>query len=256
MVGWLLLAVFGIIWGAFLLPSWRRSPASTVEDFEQRMSLLAEANRASPGRWVLVPKKGHRFLGPQDRARARMRRRRRFVFITLLELTGLTLIMGLFQPLRPMLVVTVFLMAVIVVYVGVLLRFRFVEDAHRDERRGARAARFEAYEPAANGHRANGYGNGNGSPAGAYAAHRAPAHGNGNGYSGGNGHSNGNGHANGNGNGHGNGHGVIDEGYLPTARYLRDGGVQIIDEDVHVIVRRSDEVDLEALRASTAASAD
>src|SRR6059036_817788 len=127
MVSWLLLAAFGIIWAAFLFPSWRRSPTSTVEDFEQRMSLLAEANRASPGRWVLVPKKGRRFLGPQDRQRARMRRRRRFVFVALLELTALTLIMGLFQPLRAMLVLTAVFSAVLVVYIALLLRFRFLE---------------------------------------------------------------------------------------------------------------------------------
>src|SRR2546422_3781224 len=118
MIGWLLLAAFGIIWATFLFPSWRRSPTSTVEQFEERMNLLAEANRASPGRWVLVPKKGQRFLGPQDRQRARMRRRRRFLFVALLELIGLTLIMGLFQPLRPMWFITVFLGGVLVLYVA------------------------------------------------------------------------------------------------------------------------------------------
>ena len=45
-------------------------------------------------------------------------------------------------------------------------------------------------------------------------------------------------------------HPVIDEGYLPSARYLGDRGIQIIDEDVHVIVRRSDEVDVQALRTA------
>jgi hypothetical protein len=240
MMGWLLVAVFGIIWATFLFPSWRRSPASTVEQFEERMNLLAEANRASPGRWVLVPKKGHRFLGPQDRQRARMRRRRRFLFVALLELTGLTLIMGLFQPLRAMLVLTVILSAVLVVYVALLLRFRFVELGQAERRKVvvsqptvAYANGLQHFEPLLSD---NGHTNGNG-----------------------------NGHTNGNGNGHAAGRSygtyrpaangnagspVIEEGYLPSARYLGDGGIQIIDEDVHVIVRRSDEVDVQALRAA------
>jgi hypothetical protein len=69
----------------------------------------------------------------------------------------------------------------------------------------------------------------------------------------GSGHGGGNGHGNGNGNGRGRGDEVLeilDDRYLPAARYLQDGGIQIMDEDVHVIVRRSDEVDVKALRAS------
>ncbi len=42
---WLLLAALGIIWAALLLPSRSRSPKSSVEEFEQKMNLLAEANR-------------------------------------------------------------------------------------------------------------------------------------------------------------------------------------------------------------------
>jgi hypothetical protein len=225
MLGWLLLAVFGIIWAAFLFPSWRRSPTSSVEDFEQRMNLLAEANKASPGRWVLVPRKGRRFLGHEDRQRARLRRRRKYVFLALLDLIGLTLLMGLFQPLRGMLVLTAFLGGVLILYVGMLLRFQSVERAQLERRR----AQVLADRPAsyANG---NGNGNGNGHADG-YASY-APSP---------------------NGNGHDL---VVDEGYLPEARYLADGGIQIIDEDVHVIVRRSDEVDLQALRAANGVSAE
>jgi hypothetical protein len=233
MIGWLLVAVFGIIWAAFLFPSWRRSPTSTVEQFEERMNLLAEANRASPGRWVLVPKKGHRFLGPQDRQRARMRRRRRYVFVALLELTGLTLIMGLFQPLRGMLVLTVVFSVVLVLYVALLLRFRYLELGQAERRDPVRASRsaaayadgaaFDAV-PSRSGH-GNGHRNGNGHPGRSYGEY-IPA-------SGGDGD-----------------HSMVDEGYLPSARYLRDGGIHIIDEDVHVIVRRSDEVDVQALRAA------
>jgi hypothetical protein len=214
MVSWLLLLVFGIIWAAFLLPTWRRSPTSTVEDFEQRMSLLAEANKATPGRWVLVPKKGHRFLGPQDRQRARLRRRRKSVFVALLELTGLTLIMGLFQPLRPMLLLTALLCGVIVLYVAMLLRLRSVELAQGATGRAT-------------------YANGNGIGYQEYPSEPRQHVVNGN----------------------GTGYGVVDEGYLPAFRYLMEGGVQIMDEDVHVIVRRSDEVDLQALRAANGDSA-
>lgn len=253
MIGWLLLAVFVIIWAAFLLPSWRRSPTSTVEDFEQRMNLLAEANRVSPGRWVLVPKKGHRFLGPQDRQRARLRRRRRFVFVGLLEAIGLTLLMGMFQPFRAILVITVVLACVLVLYVGMLLRFRVIEAGAADGRRAAVAHRQLAYtgtegsygSTGGNGYRYDddvAYGNGNGR---AYAS-------NGNG----NGHGRGNGYGNGAGNGYADVDPVVfDEVFLPPARYLSDGGIQIIDEDVHVIVRRSDEVDLTALRAANGSSA-
>jgi hypothetical protein len=208
-----LLLVFGIIWAAFLLPTWRRSPTSTVEDFEQRMSLLAEANKVTPGRWVLVPKKGHRFLGPEDRQRARLRRRRKSVFVALLELTGLTLIMGLFQPLRSMLVLTALLCGVLVLYVVLLLRLRFAELAQATTGRATHA-------------------NGNGN--GYHEYPREPRE-----------------HVV---NGNGNGQGVVDEGYLPAFRYLLEDGVQIMDEDVHVIVRRSDEVDLQALRAANGAS--
>ena len=234
MIGWLLVTAFGIIWITFLLPTWRRSPTSTVEQFEERMSLLAEANRATPGRWVLVPKKGHRFLGPQDRQRARLRRRRKFLFVALLDLIGLTLIMGLFQPLRVMLVLTAFLCGVLVLYTGLLLRFRMLEDGRRE---ATGAVRVGAYAEGGNGHRAYANGNGHSVHAGA----------------------NGNGHANGNGNGTGNGHGnghhdMVDEGYLPMARYLGEGAIQIVDEDVHVIVRRSDEIDLRALRAANSSA--
>jgi hypothetical protein len=226
MIGWILVTAFGIIWITFLLPTWRRSPTSTVEQFEERMSLLAEANRASPGRWVLVPKKGHRFLGPLDRQRARLRRRRKFLFVALLDLIGLTLIMGLFQPLRAMLVLTAFLCGVLVLYTGLLLRFRMLEDGRRE---AAAAVRVGAYAADGDGHGAYANGNSHGVNAG----------------------------ANGNGNGHGNGHhDIVDEGYLPMARYLGEGAIQIVDEDVHVIVHRSDEIDLQALRAANGSSAE
>src|SRR6266581_9569719 len=110
LLSWLFIAGLGIIWAAFLLPSDRSaSPVSTVEEFERKMDMLAETNGVSPGRWVLVPRKGERFLGSRDRKRLRVRRRRRQVFSVLVEATGLTLLIGLFPPLHLMLVGTAIL---------------------------------------------------------------------------------------------------------------------------------------------------
>lgn len=214
MLSWLLLAVLGMIWAAFLLPSWRRSPTSTVEEFEERLSVLAEANKVTTGRWVLMPRQGRRFLGPEDRQRARMRRRRRVVFMTMLEVIGLTTLMGLFPPLRPMLYVTAVLMVLLAVYIAVLLKIRADESAvPRARRTHAPANGRSIYQP----------GNGYGRPYGSDDGYPYE-------------------------NGHGDGNGPGTE--LFDQRLLLEGGVQIIDEDVHVVVRRSDELDVQALRSS------
>jgi Flp pilus assembly protein TadB len=209
-LSWLLLAVLGMIWAAFLLPSWRRSPTSTVEEFEERLNVLAEANKVTAGRWVLMPRQGRRFLGPEDRQRARLRRRRRAVFMTMLEVMALTTIMGLFPPLRAMLYVTVFLSILLVAYIALLLKIR------ADERSGVRPRRAPV---AATGRSIYKAGNGYGRPYGSDDVYA-----------------------------NGNGAGVGAEPY--DQQFLREGGVQIIDEDVHVVVRRSDEFDVQALRAS------
>ena len=59
--------------------------------------------------------------------------------------------------------------------------------------------------------------------------------------------------ATGNGNGHGarvsingNGHGSGDD--------LRQGGVRIVDEDVHVVIRTSEEIEREAVLAAAASA--
>jgi hypothetical protein len=193
-LSWLLIAGLGIIWVTFLLPSRRRSPSSSVEEFEQKMSMLAEANKATAGRWVLMPRKGERFMG-SDRGTARARRRRRFVFIALLDLGALTLIIGLFPPFRPMLLGTVVIAAVLLVYTTLLVKVRADEaDRARARRRMQAAAMMPSYAAAAR-------------------------------------HS---------GSGHGNGHADL--------AFFREGGVEIIDDDVHVIVRRSDEFDVSPLR--------
>jgi hypothetical protein len=212
---WLLLAVLGIIWAALLLPSRSRSPKSSVQEFEERMNLLAEANRAAPGRWVLMPRRGQRFMGP-ERQRARVRRRRRQVFMVLLESTGLTLIMGIFPPFRIMLWVTAVLVFVLLAYMAALVRLH-AEEVDRD--RMYSMARYRAE-----------YGNGNG---------------NGNGH--GNEYRNGYGYATRSatsGNINGNGHRNVD-----GADWL-ESGVRIVDDDCHVIVYRSDEIDTSSLTSA------
>ena len=124
---WMLLAALGIMWAAFLVPRGRKtsSESRSVNDFEHRMELLANAEvHGTTGRWIVTPRKGVRFLGPDDRRRARARDRRRKVFVVLLELIALSFLMGLVPPLRHVWYVTAGLGAVLVVYVWVLLSMK------------------------------------------------------------------------------------------------------------------------------------
>jgi hypothetical protein len=122
-VGWLTLAALGIVWAAFLLPRGRRSGSlvESVEDFERKMELLAETGRHEDGRWIITPRKGTAFLGPDARAEARARERRRRVFVSIVESIGLTFLIGLVPPLRPMWAVTGILVAALGAYVWLLL---------------------------------------------------------------------------------------------------------------------------------------
>jgi hypothetical protein len=145
-VGWLTLAALGIVWAAFLLPKSRRSGSlvESVEDFERKMELLAETGRHEDGRWIITPRKGTPFLGPDARSQARARERRRRVFVSLLESIGLTFLIGLVPPLRPMWAVTGILVAALGAYVWLLLWMkeqgaeasarRSVEEANVPER--------------------------------------------------------------------------------------------------------------------------
>jgi hypothetical protein len=164
------------------------------------MTMLAEANKNS-GRWVLMPRRGQRFLGPTDRGRARARRRRRQVFTLLLEASALSFLMGLFPPFRTMFAVTAVLVGLLLVYTLLLVRIRSLE-AHQARARRTLASR---YRPVADGH-------------GPF--HRVSA----------------------------NGHGIGDgsgNGYSPI-----EAGVRIIEGDVHVVVRTSEEIEREAILAS------
>jgi Flp pilus assembly protein TadB len=120
---WLLLGVLVIIWAAFLIPiGRRRSDNRSVEDFERRMELLANAEvHGTTGRWIVTPRKGVRFLGPRERQQARARARRRRVFVFLLEAIGLTLLIGVVPPLRVAWFVAAALGGLLLLYVWALL---------------------------------------------------------------------------------------------------------------------------------------
>jgi hypothetical protein len=199
------------------------------------MDLLAETNMSHTGRWLLVPRKGERFLGARDRKRVRVRRRRRLIFSFLLESTLVTLLIGLFPPLRAMLVGTTVLAVLLVSYVGLLIHIRGMERHQaRIERirRSRRQAEFERVPVE-------------------YLRRATAASGNGNGHST-NGNGNGNGHAHRvNGNGDGNRIGEVLEGLAEEDDALLDTGIRIVEDDVHVIIRRSSDLDAESLRSAT-----
>jgi Flp pilus assembly protein TadB len=126
-VEWMLLAGLGIMWTAFLVPWGRRksTESRSVNDFEHRMELLANAEvHGTTGRWIVTPRKGVRFLGPDDRRRARARDRRRKIFVALLEVIVLSFLIGLVPPLRQVWYVTAGLGAVLLLYVWALLSMK------------------------------------------------------------------------------------------------------------------------------------
>jgi hypothetical protein len=126
-VEWMLLAGLCIMWAAYLVP-WGRKKSTesrSVNEFEHRMELLANAEvHGTTGRWIVTPRKGVRFLGPDDRRRARARDRRRKLFVALIELIALSFLMGLVPPLRQVWYVTSGLGAVLVLYVWALLSMK------------------------------------------------------------------------------------------------------------------------------------
>jgi hypothetical protein len=120
---WLPLAVLGIIWAAFLVPWPRRRAAvarGTFPDLRNNMELKTDSTH-QPGRWVLAPRKGTRFVGPRERARLRARERRRRVVVVLLEAIGVSALIGIFPPLRSMLVLTAVLAVFLFGYLGLVV---------------------------------------------------------------------------------------------------------------------------------------
>lgn len=131
---WLPLAVLGIMWAAFLLPTEVKIHPrhGSVEDFEHRMELLAQAEtHGTEGRWIVTPRKGVRFLGHAERQRARSRERRRQVFTFLLESIGISFLIGVVPPLRVAWAVTGVLVGLLAVYVWLLLTLKHRESTFR-----------------------------------------------------------------------------------------------------------------------------
>ena len=105
---WIALAVLALIWAILLLPEprFRRG----------RLKMPVEQEFRHPGRWILSPRRGSRFVGAQARNRERARERRRRVYLFLLETIGLTGLIGLFPPLRGMLVITAIFGVILLAY--------------------------------------------------------------------------------------------------------------------------------------------
>jgi hypothetical protein len=124
---WLVLGALGIMWAVALLPGRRRRvrrSSGSVEDFGRRMDLLANVEGSAQGRWIVTPRKGVAFLGSHDRAEARARERRRRVFTFLLEVIGLSFLIGVVPPLRVMWMGTAVFTGLLVAYVWLLLTIK------------------------------------------------------------------------------------------------------------------------------------
>ena len=124
---WLLLAALGIMWAAFLIPMAvrRRSMSASVSDFERRMEFLAHAEvNGTPGRWIVTPRKGARFIGDAQRRRVRIIERRRRILVFLLETVGVTALIGLVPPLHAVWNVTVAAVILLGAYVWMLLSMK------------------------------------------------------------------------------------------------------------------------------------
>jgi hypothetical protein len=129
---WIALAVLGLIWAILLLPAPRGSES-------RRLKMPTDQEYRHPGRWILSPRRGSRFVGSHARSRERARERRRQVFVFLLEAIGLTGLIGLFPPLRGMLVITAIFGSMLLAYAVLVLQMR----------RGSAPARTDADDPSA-----------------------------------------------------------------------------------------------------------
>ena len=124
---WLLLAALGIMWAAFLIPMAvrRRSMSASVSDFERRMEFLAHAEvNGTPGRWIVTPRKGARFIGDAQRRRVRIIERRRRILVFLLETVAVTALIGSVPPLHAVWNVTVAGVILLGAYVWMLLSMK------------------------------------------------------------------------------------------------------------------------------------
>jgi hypothetical protein len=228
MLGWLLVTGLVIIWAIFLFPFLRRrrSPVTTVEEFEQKMDFLAETNVAHRGRWVIAPRKGERFLGERGRSRSRVRERRRQVFTILLEMTGLAVLIGLVPPFHRILLGAAVLGGLLLIYALLLVRIRSIE-AHRAQlRRARRVSLRRAPAPAYAAGPSWMMGTTNGSRARTVRHGRARPEADADGWS--------------------------RPATTVRVRERDDDSTIYVDEDVHIVVHRSDELNLLGLRAAVA----
>jgi hypothetical protein len=150
------------------------------------------------------------------------------------------LLIGLFPPLRSMLVLTMILAGLLVLYVFLLLQLR-AQEVHRARVMRARRARMEAQaaQPAQFERMP------------VEALRQSMASSNGNGHGNGNAHSNGNGNRNGRAahasNGNGNGYHVPEPLVGESQPGDLDDFQALLDDDVHVVVRHADPEEREAL---------
>jgi hypothetical protein len=115
---WLSLAALGIIWAVLLVPNPKRRLAPSPV---RRFTPIEQEDFRQPGRWIISPRRGSRFVGPRERARLRARERRRQVLVFLFEAIGLTGLIGLFPPLRGMMLATGVLAFLLLVYLALIV---------------------------------------------------------------------------------------------------------------------------------------
>jgi hypothetical protein len=118
-----------------------------VEEFERKMNMLEDANNTAPGRWVLMPKKDERFMGPQERSRIRVRHRRKRVFMVLLEAAVATLLIGAAPPLHAIWLAAGVLLLVLLLYCALLVKLRAEEEVFTRRRHAPLRANERAVWP-------------------------------------------------------------------------------------------------------------
>lgn len=164
------------------------------------MNVLAEAHSKSPGRYVLMPPKGYRFRDPHEWTRMRARRRRRQLFMFLLDATLILGLMGFVPRLHVMWYGAIACGLMLSMYTLALVRINVLE---RDRARLRQRMLREDAQPA---YATNGNGNGHRTPLSDYGYEFEPPQ----------------------------------QTQWWDEQALREGGVEILDDDVHVIIRKGD----------------
>lgn len=147
-------------------------------------------------------------MGRRGRTRVRVRRRRRQILALLVEIAFMAALIGMFPRFHALLAVAGVAVGILVVYSGLLIRVRALEQA-RAELRRVHAVRAREAQPVA-------------APAPRLRAPEPER--------------------------------VLANGRIVLGRSSPfDDAISVVDEDVHVVVHRSDEVDLTELRAAAGA---